>query len=303
MKLHFVCIGAQKAGTTKLHEIFKNHDSVFLPEAKESHFFEIEERYVKGINYFFNTFYSNYEGKEPIVGLFNPNLQLDKLYVKRVLDQFPDIKILFVLRNPVTRAYSHYKMSKLRGIETNDFFTSLELEQSRLKNPKEYHKGYKTNTKGHFEKNHFGYISRGLYYELLQFLKQNMHQNNYKIILFEDFIDDIDEISNGICDFINVPKFEQKIKKNRSNQSRELRFSWVNKLLIDSRFINLSKRFASKKFKIKVKKLIIRMNSRNSSALNDLSSKERKNIFGKYFKDEVLKIESDFNLNLSHWKD
>jgi hypothetical protein len=302
MKLHFVCIGAQKAGTTKLHEIFKNHDSVFLPEEKESHFFEIEELYERGINYFFNTYYSNYKEKEPIIGLFDPNLQLDKLYVKRVLDQFSDIKILFVLRNPVTRAYSHYKMSKLRGFETNDFLTSLELEQNRLKNPKEYHKGYKTKNKGHFEKNHFGYISRGLYYELLQFLEENIDQSNYKIILFEELIDNIDEISNGICDFINVPKFEQKIEKNKSNQARELRFSWVNRLLKDSQFINLSKMFASKKLKAKLKKLIIRMNSKNSSALNDLNSDEKKMIYNKYFKEEVLKIESDFNLNLSHWK-
>jgi hypothetical protein len=193
-------------------------------------------------------------------------------------------------------------MSKLRGIETNDFLTSLELERNRLKNPKEYHKGYKTKNKGHFEKNHFGYISRGLYYELLQFLKQNIDQSNFKIILFEELIDNIDEISNGICNFINVPKFEQKIEKNKSNQARELRFSWVNRYLKDSKIFDKSKIFFSKKLKAKLKMLIIRMNSKNSTALNNLSSDEKKMIYNKYFKEEVLKIESDFNLNLSHWK-
>ena len=48
--------------------------------------------------------------------------------------------------------------------------------------------------------------------------------------------------------------------------------------------------------------LIIRMNSKNSTTLNNLSSDEKKMIYNKYFKEEVLKIESDFNLNLSHWK-
>jgi hypothetical protein len=72
--------------------------------------------------------------------------------------------------------------------------------------------------------------------------------------------------------------------------------------LKDSKIFDKSKIFFSKKLKSKLKMLIIRMNSKNSTALNNLSSDEKKMIYNKYFKEEVLKIESDFNLNLSHWK-
>ena len=302
MKLDFVCIGSQKAGTTKLHEIFNNHNSVFLPKEKEAHFFEIEELYKKGINYFFNTFYSNYKGQEKRIGLFDPNLQLDKLYVKRILDEFPKIKILFVLRDPVSRAYSHYKMSKLRGFETNGFLAAIELEDSRLKNPKEYHQGYKTKTKGHFEKNHFGYISRGLYYELLSFLKENMKKSNYKIILFEDLINNLDEISNSICGFLNIPNFEYKIDRKKSNESRDVRYKWVNSFIKESKFSKIMKALTSKKSRAKLKKFITKINSKKSINKKDLDYNTKKIIFDKYFKNEISKIELDFNLDLKNWK-
>ena len=166
MKLDFVCIGTQKSGTTKLHEIFKKHDFVFLPEQKEAIFFEVDELYKMGIDYFFKTFYGNYKGKESLVGLFDPNLELDTLYVKRIIDHFQNVKLIFILRNPVIRAYSHYRMSRFRGLETNDFITALALEKNRLKFPEDHQK-YITKVKGHFERMHFGYVSRGLYLSLI----------------------------------------------------------------------------------------------------------------------------------------
>jgi hypothetical protein len=46
---NFICPGAQKAGTTTLHNILKQHPDIFLPNLKEAHFFDIEDRYKKGI--------------------------------------------------------------------------------------------------------------------------------------------------------------------------------------------------------------------------------------------------------------
>ena len=302
MKLDFVCIGAQKAGTTKLHDILKTHESIFLPDEKEAHFFGIEERYKNGIDYFFNTFYSNYNGKEDLIGLVNPNLQLDELYIKRIIDGFPNVKLLFILRNPVLRAYSHFNMSKLRGFETNEFITALDLEENRLKYPEIDHQGYKTKVKGHFEKNHFGYISRGLYYNLLMFLKENVEKKNYKVVLFEDFVANIDNTVNDICDFLEVPKFTHKIDAKKSNQAKEVRFKSINAFLKSSALLKKSKIFVSSKFRAKIRKFIAKMNSKDSFRVNDLSEDMKQNIYNKYFEVEINKIEEDYNLNLSVWK-
>ena len=36
---NFICIGAQRAGTTWLHDCLNEHPEVYVPEKKELHFF------------------------------------------------------------------------------------------------------------------------------------------------------------------------------------------------------------------------------------------------------------------------
>ena len=57
IKINFYCVGAQKAGTTSLHNVLNQHHNVFLPDTKEAHFFdreritldlELHSRYLKG---------------------------------------------------------------------------------------------------------------------------------------------------------------------------------------------------------------------------------------------------------------
>ena len=224
------------------------------------------------------------------------------VYIQRILDNFKNVKIIFVLRNPVLRAFSHYNMSKLRGFETNNFMTALELEENRLNNPNNNHKGYKTKVLGHFEKNHFGYIQRGLYFELLKFLKENVKQENYKVILFEDFVGNMDETVRELCDFLELPSFEQKIDTKKSNQAKEVRYKGINTFLKKSYLIKEIKFLVSSKFKLKVKKFIGKMNSKDALKVNDLDDGTKKKIYDLYFSSEIEKIEKDFNLNLLHWK-
>lgn len=304
MKLDFVCIGAQKCGTTKLHDIFNNHDLVQLPKKKEAHFFEIDEFYSKGIDYFFSKYNKDFvKNNEVKHGLFNPNLQLDEKYIKRILDFFPEIKIIFIMRNPVDRAFSHYKMSKLRGYETNSFVEALRLEKNRLTNPKKNHSGYKTKTIGHYEKNHFGYIYRGKYLNVLHFLRKNLDKNNFKVILFEDLFSDLDKVVNEVCDFIDLPKFNYSISKKKSNQSKELRSKLLNNILFgNSSFINKFKYIIPYKLKIYLKEKIRILNSKNSNQTSKINREIKTIVYNKYFKNEINNIEYHFNLDLSKWK-
>ena len=53
---NFLCIGAQKSGTTTLYDILKQHPHIFLPDKKELHFFDIESKYQKGVKYYSSYF-------------------------------------------------------------------------------------------------------------------------------------------------------------------------------------------------------------------------------------------------------
>ena len=54
VSVSFLCIGAQKAGTTWLHEMLRRHKGLSLPEQKEVHFWDWNRR--KGLKWYSNQF-------------------------------------------------------------------------------------------------------------------------------------------------------------------------------------------------------------------------------------------------------
>ena len=55
----FICVGAQKSGTTLLHDVLKQHEQIFLPQIKETKFFQLDEKYNHGLNYYQSEFFKN----------------------------------------------------------------------------------------------------------------------------------------------------------------------------------------------------------------------------------------------------
>lgn len=106
---NFLIVGAQKCGTTSLHEYLYQHPQIYLPEGKETKFFAEDARYSKGITYYEDVCFSTYSG-ESAVGEVDP----DYMYFEQALERIAEhldlrtTKLIFVLRNPVDRAFSHY---------------------------------------------------------------------------------------------------------------------------------------------------------------------------------------------------
>jgi hypothetical protein len=44
-KPDFLGVGAAKVATTSLHDILSQHPQIYLPSAKEIHFFDMDENY------------------------------------------------------------------------------------------------------------------------------------------------------------------------------------------------------------------------------------------------------------------
>ncbi len=54
--IDFLCIGAQKSGTTLLYEQLKNINEIYLSEQKELHFFDDDCKYKKGFKIYLSNF-------------------------------------------------------------------------------------------------------------------------------------------------------------------------------------------------------------------------------------------------------
>lgn len=130
----FLCIGAPRTGTTWLYSTLKRHPDVYLPRKKELHFFDepiIREwrgnrcdinachygRYFDLDNPAAWRWYSlqfNKAGNR-ITGDITPGYsRLSDERVRLVSKHLPDVRIIFVMREPVQRAWSGVRNFALR---------------------------------------------------------------------------------------------------------------------------------------------------------------------------------------------
>jgi hypothetical protein len=119
--LDFVVIGAQKGGTTTLFEHLRRHPQLCLPADKEAPFFNRPELYSRGVDSFFTTYFPQPLPPGRLLGTVTPQYMCIAGCAGRLADAFPATRLIAVLRDPVERAYSHYRMAVRRGQETRSF--------------------------------------------------------------------------------------------------------------------------------------------------------------------------------------
>lgn len=282
----FFCVGTQKAGTTTLHDILNQHPDLCLPEKKETHFFSNENLYLKGQNFYFKYF------KElnncNFLGEIDPEYSYFKESAKRIYNTFGKVKIIFILRNPVDRAYSHYLMTQRRGLEEFSFEKALNLEKERILNEK--------------DAMHYSYLSRGYYLNQIQAFEKYFGIENIKIVLFDEFINNTNVVVNEISNFIELPphKYNTVITSNPASSPRVLLLQkFIHKDNSLKRFVG--RFFFSKDRKRKIMEHIENLNLKTTKK-EKLTKAIRKSVYDKYYVTEINELEKSLDLNLSIWK-
>lgn len=118
--IDFLLIGAQKSGTTSLWRHIAAHPQIFVPATKEVEFFSDPRRFERGVEWYWDTFFSN-APKRACKGEATTQYMMFPEVPGRIRNAFPDVKLLALLRNPIDRAYSHYRMSVMREYESRSF--------------------------------------------------------------------------------------------------------------------------------------------------------------------------------------
>jgi hypothetical protein len=122
-KVDFIVIGAQKAGTTSLFHYLRAHQQIHIPFAKEVGFFSRERLFNKGAPWYLNQFAD--ATPQQIVGEASPQYMMNPAVPARIHALFPGIKLIAILRNPIDRAYSSYRMTVRLGSEKRSVQAAL----------------------------------------------------------------------------------------------------------------------------------------------------------------------------------
>lgn len=172
-KAYFLCVGAQKSGTTTYHKILESQEEIFLANPKELHYFTLN--YNKGEEWYNAHF--NDKRQTEIGGEITPFYLFHKEAAKRIYDYNKEMKIIILLRNPIERAISHYFHAKKRGFEKLDLQQALEIEDERLAMGDSY--SYQKHT----------YLSRSLYIEQIKRYESLFKPENILIMKSEDLFE------------------------------------------------------------------------------------------------------------------
>ncbi len=287
---NFICVGAQKAGTTTLHDILNEHPLLFLPKEKETKFFFDDNEYKKGKNYYLYNYYKRCN-KNQIFGEVDPEYLYFKKVPKRIFETLgSEVKIIFLLRNPAYRAYSHYNMSFVRGHETIPFKEAIKVEEERI-------------GENEFCKNHLSYIDRGYYSKQInEYLRYFKKENMFFMIFEKDIIKNQDLSINKLFNFLGV----HEINLNKSKKSN-VSFNYKFKFLRDLRYR------PNKVFKLIAKILFpdVKDRSRLMSYIerfnqfpekrDKLSPEFARYINDKYFLNDIRELEILIQRNLDVW--
>jgi hypothetical protein len=133
VKVDFLCIGAQKAGTTWLYEMLRKIPQVGLPDMKEVHFWDWNRR--KGLGWYSRQFPT--KGNLTLGEITPCYMALKGHDIKEVHQVFPEARIIFLARDLVDRAWSALTMelrNEARGLKAGEFDIPYDQMDARMRN-------------------------------------------------------------------------------------------------------------------------------------------------------------------------
>lgn len=201
----FLVIGGKRCGTTTLFEFLKQHPMISSSPFDHMGFFD--DNYKLGMNYYKSFF--PFKTKK---NLQNLDYDVTTSYLtnhkvpERISRYLPHVKIIVILRNPTSRAWSDYNSTKVNLSNIASFEEIIDYEIEKLNNFKKT-KFVKDSPK---IQNEFNFLEKGIYVDYLKTWFSYFPRENFLILSTEEFAKDENLIFQKIFNFLNIPNFEIK---------------------------------------------------------------------------------------------
>lgn len=124
----FLCLGAQKAGTTSLQELLSRHPQVFLPRLKEVQYFTLHSD--RDPTWYAGAYAEARENQR--CGDITPYYLFHPAAPARIKSLLPGVRLVVLVREPVERALSGYFHSRRLREERLSIEHAFAAEDQRL---------------------------------------------------------------------------------------------------------------------------------------------------------------------------
>ncbi len=215
--IRFLIIGVQKGGTSSLFEYMRRHPQIHMPPEKDIAFFNRDREFQRGWEWYLNTVTrgappgaacgeaSTYYMSGTPFGDLIANEQngrpgshhdraLESVVPGRIKHLLPEVKLVCVLRDPVARAYSHYRMMVLERAESRAFDDAID----QLIEPERLAEARVTPTRTN------NYIVNGEYFRALSGYLQVFPREQLMVLMSDDLADRPAETMKTLFEFVGV---------------------------------------------------------------------------------------------------
>lgn len=187
--IDFLLAGFCKCGTTSLYDVLHQKDGIYLSDEKESLFYSWRDMVTNPLEILKENFMNKIRAGQ-VVGMIEPTFatKAEQIYS----DFGSDVKLIFLVGNPVNAFFSYFKMACRTGIsQVKELYQ--ENEHYRQEMLEEYFEKCKSN----------GTLINEYIYWIEKFWEYYPREN-VKIIFFEELIKEPNRVINEVLDFIGV---------------------------------------------------------------------------------------------------
>jgi sulfotransferase family protein len=217
-KVGFLVIGAQKSGTSALDEYLRHHPELCLPSQKEVHFFDADELFATAaVDY--ARYHANFkpQPQHRLMGEVTPSYLYWPTGAERIAAYNPAMKLIALLRNPVTRAFSQWNMARQKGREPLPFLEALQAEPERART-----------LPPHLAKR-FAYVNRSFYARQLERLWRYFPREQTLLFKSEELSAAHQDVLARIASFLVIEPFPPVASKTVHARDYEATMSEVEK--------------------------------------------------------------------------
>jgi hypothetical protein len=193
--VNFLIAGVQKGGTSALFGYLHEIAGVQMSSIKEPHFFDDDTIDWSTPDY--ALYHRHFAASDAVhVGEATPNYIYWPNALERIRRYNPDMKLVFLFRNPVLRAWSAWRMQFARRQETKPFAWCIRKGRSRVaesRDPPGFHRIY-------------SYVERGFYGRQMEHVFRLFDRSQVLVLRSGELRNQADRTVRRVCRFIGAPE-------------------------------------------------------------------------------------------------
>lgn len=213
----FLVAGVQKGGTSALFEYLREVPGLELPAVKEAHHFD-DETGVDWSRPDHGAYHALFAGDGRLCGEATPIYLYWPDSLERIRAYNPAMRLILLFRDPVERAWSHWKMEWARGAETEPFAWCIREGRERVLTDARARAGHHRV---------YSYVERGFYGRQLERLLGLFPRDQLLLLRSDDLRREPASVIARICDFLRVAPPPGPILRKSVHRARQMEYPSV----------------------------------------------------------------------------